>query len=87
MSKPVTWIKSIINTACVSSGFLQLKMWLRSVVCEFQFHLYLYFAMLLGNSLPICASNGDTGGEGYKLTVLSGHSYRNQLLFLISVIR
>ena len=72
MSKAVSCIIPIINTACVSYGFPRLKMWLRSFVFLFFVNFsisQLCYATQLGNSLTtgICASNGDTGG------VYSGH--------------
>ena len=78
MSKAVTWINPIINTACVCYGFHHLNIRLQSVVsvfCEF-FNFTYNFARLHHWATAymylqcICAANGDTILAGY--TVLSG---------------
>ena len=62
ISKIVTWIIPIINKACVSYGFRHLiKNWLQSVVLLLFVNNSISTLTLLGHSLPICASNSDTG--------------------------
>ena len=67
MSRVVTWINPIIIKACVSYGFLHLvKNWLQSVILLLfvnnTISTLTFNATQLGLSLPICASNSDTGG-------------------------
>ena len=66
-SKAVTWINLVTNTACVSYGFPHLIInILRSVVLLFFVNFSISpltcYAIPLGHSLRICASNGDTDG-------------------------